>query len=375
VHRLLVSITPMNRSWKTRAAFLLRSPGAGNVVILGLALLALAPLELMAFFHPPDGKERGEWMIFLGRFHTLFVHLPITLVLLVPLLELGGRDERRRYQLSAAWFVLRLAALASLLAVILGGLLAYSGNYKGNLVEAHMWAGVALSIACGLAVFLRAWREQHHTKASTISYTLCLICAVGLLCWTGLQGHSLSRGEGYMTQHMPARLKTIFGVDVQPARVAAGLPADAFFVTHIQPIFDQHCVVCHGARKKKGGLILESYADLSKGGDSGAVVQGGNLETSELFRRINLPSDDDEFMPSDGKPPLEKSEILLIKQWIMTGASPKTRPWRIWLRPALRCPRVRGCACRWRRTTASSQRKSRRWKASSRFAWSRFRRT
>jgi mono/diheme cytochrome c family protein len=113
-------------------------------------------------------------------------------------------------------------------------------------------------------------------------------------------------------------------VSTPRARTSAGQPADAFYPTHIQPIFDQHCTSCHGLRKKKGGLVLESYADLAKGGDSGPAVAAGNLETSEMFRRINLPHEDEEFMPSDGKPPLEKADILLIKQWIMTGASPKT---------------------------------------------------
>jgi hypothetical protein len=37
-----------------------------------------------------DGKPHADWQQFLGRFHPLVVHLPIGLLLLVPLLELAG---------------------------------------------------------------------------------------------------------------------------------------------------------------------------------------------------------------------------------------------------------------------------------------------
>ncbi len=65
---------------------------------LGL-LLALPILIVMALlvFLPPDGKERAEWMQFIGRFHPLVVHFPIALVLLVPILELVGRSARFSY--------------------------------------------------------------------------------------------------------------------------------------------------------------------------------------------------------------------------------------------------------------------------------------
>ena len=71
---------------------------------------------------------------------------------------------------------------------------------------------------------------------------------------------------------MPVRLKLALGIKEQRAKASPGQPADAFYLTHIQLVFDDSCVVCHGSRKKKGGLNMESYADLLKGGENGPVV-------------------------------------------------------------------------------------------------------
>jgi mono/diheme cytochrome c family protein len=94
-----------------------------------------------------------------------------------------------------------------------------------------------------------------------------------------------------------------------------------FYAARVAPIFEQHCVTCHGAEKHKAKLRLDSFAQLMKGGDSGLVIKPGAPKASELFRRITLPEDDDEVMPSDGKPHLSTDEIKVIELWIARGAS------------------------------------------------------
>ncbi len=99
----------------------------------------------------------------------------------------------------------------------------------------------------------------------------------------------------------------------------------AFYTARVAPIFDQHCAVCHGAEKKKAGLRLDSFENVMRGAESGAVVKPGSVKESEIFRRITLPSTDEEAMPSDGKPPLSAHEIKIIELWIASGAS-ATKP-------------------------------------------------
>ena len=58
-----------------------------------------------------------------------------------------------------------------------------------------------------------------------------------------------------------------------------------------------------------------------RGSDAGEVVKPGDLKSSELFRRITLPTDHEEYMPADGKPPLTPDEVKILEIWIGSGAS------------------------------------------------------
>jgi hypothetical protein len=71
--------------------------------------------------------------------------------------------------------------------------------------------------------------------------------------------------------------------------------------------------------KQKGGLRLDEKEFVFKGGKNGEVISPGNAAKSELFRRITLPPDHKESMPSKGKS-LTQNEIDLIELWINSGA-------------------------------------------------------
>lgn len=98
-----------------------------------------------------------------------------------------------------------------------------------------------------------------------------------------------------------------------------------FYQARIAPIFDQHCVTCHGEKKHKAGLRLDSFERALQGGEGGVVIQPGDPKGSELLRRITLPATDDEVMPSDGKPLLPATDIKTIEFWIARGASGEKR--------------------------------------------------
>ena len=94
-----------------------------------------------------------------------------------------------------------------------------------------------------------------------------------------------------------------------------------FYQARIAPILDKNCVGCHGPEKQKAKLRLDTHAWMMKGADSGEVVKPGDVQGSELYRRILLPASDEEVMPSDGKPLLSPNEKKLIEMWIAGGAS------------------------------------------------------
>lgn len=77
----------------------------------------------------------------------------------------------------------------------------------------------------------------------------------------------------------------------------------SFFAARVEPVLDRHCVACHGPEKHKAELRLDTFEQTMRGSDAGEVVKPGDLKSSELFRRITLPTDHEEFMPADGTPP------------------------------------------------------------------------
>src|SRR6185369_12484771 len=44
------------------------------------------------------------------------------------------------------------------------------------------------------------------------------------------------------------------------------------FEKNIKPLLQERCVKCHGPEKQKGGLRLDSRAELLRGGDDGLVI-------------------------------------------------------------------------------------------------------
>jgi mono/diheme cytochrome c family protein len=274
-------------------------------VVISVVLLAL-PESIRL-----DGRAHANWQQFLGRFHPFAVHLPIGLLVLLPILEVAG--ARRPALREAAELVLGLACLACLGSVALGYLLAFGSGDAGTTVVRHLWGGIALSIAVMICVLVRPlW-----TGNVAPFYPLVLVAALLVLVWTAHQGGSITHGDRYLTEYMPPRMRALFGVSAAASRANG----DSFYANRIDPIFDANCATCHRAGKSKGGLRLDSYQQLMRGGNDGPVVVRGDPTHSLLLQRITLPRDNTKAMPADGRPALKPEEIAVIQSWIDQGAS------------------------------------------------------
>ncbi|MSU35568.1 MAG: DUF1553 domain-containing protein [Pedosphaera sp.] len=95
-----------------------------------------------------------------------------------------------------------------------------------------------------------------------------------------------------------------------------------FFEKHVRPVLVERCYDCHGEKKHKGGLQLDSAAAVLKGGHSGAVLALGQPERSLLIKAISW-SDPDLQMPPKNK--LPDAEIAALTEWVKMGApDPRT---------------------------------------------------
>jgi uncharacterized membrane protein len=296
-------------------------PARSLFALVTIALILV--LACFVLFAPPDGNERAQLLQFFGRFHPLSVHLPIALLILVPLLELAGRTRHFPYLLPAAPFVLGVALCGAIAAAALGWCLARGGAYSGPLITQHMWAALVVAGAAWLCWILRTGASTHaSTTAPHRLYAVTLIAAVGLVSFTGYRGGQLSQGENHLTEFMPPPFDSWLGPAAQdaPANSPNGGPS-TFYGARIQPVLAQHCITCHGRSKHKANLRLDYYEAVMRGGKHGPVIKAGDLKASELLHRITLPPTDEAFMPADNKRPVSASDIKLIEQWIAAGAS------------------------------------------------------
>jgi uncharacterized membrane protein len=277
---------------------------------LGLSILLL----MLPFALRLNGRQHADWLQFLGRFHPSLVHLPIGMLVLLPLLELAGTNRPGLRE--AAGLVLQLTLAVAALSFVFGISLAYGSGVMGATVTRHLWGGIALLIDLLLCLSVRpAWISGQSQRV----YPAMLALSLLTLTWTAHQGGSLTHGSGYLTRYMPGPLKRFF-----PSASAA---SDAAYVgsaysRRIHPILDAKCVACHGASKEQAGLRLDFYELLMKGGKDGAVITPRNPESSLLLQRVTLSPSDRHFMPAEGKTPLTPDEITALRAWILAGASP-----------------------------------------------------
>lgn len=95
------------------------------------------------------------------------------------------------------------------------------------------------------------------------------------------------------------------------------------FEQEVLPILRQKCLACHSASEKQGDLVLESAAQMQKGGDSGPAIVPGKSNESLLLKLASHRQEP--FMP----PPkndvaaanLTAEELGLLRLWIDQGAA------------------------------------------------------
>jgi mono/diheme cytochrome c family protein len=91
------------------------------------------------------------------------------------------------------------------------------------------------------------------------------------------------------------------------------------FARDIAPILRENCNGCHIAgRQASGGLRMDSFAQLLRGGDSGPIITQGNPEDSLLVKKLKGQAG--QRMPAGGRPPLGDDKIQLISTWIRENA-------------------------------------------------------
>jgi len=277
--------------------------------------LIVGILFFITLLYVPPGEEGIPALVyFIGRFHPLIIHFPIVLILLVLVFEVLSRLSLVKISTTIISFLLLSASFFCAFAIIAGFLLYYTGEYAGDIMVWHKWAGIGV----GIGIFLTTLFFL-LTKNSNDNFTyLILLCVTNvLLLFASHQGGSLTHGKEYLTEYMPRWFAKETAVTMKP------LEEMIIYQDIMVPMLDAKCMSCHNENKTKGELMMTTYEGLMTGGKSEmATVFPNDAENSGIYHRVTLPENDDEHMPPEGKTPLSNDEKFLLQWWINQGASP-----------------------------------------------------
>lgn len=253
---------------------------------------------------------------FIGRFHPLFVHLPIGFLILGVLMEWYQRfrkTEKLSNLISYAWL---LGGIGGAFAAFCGWWLGETGLYLEDDLFLHRWIGIAIVILS----FVGWWVKRTPEKYSNLMHHGANIFLIALISFEGHLGGNLTHGEEYLFEYAPEGIRNMMlGEKAEAADLSK---ADSVLVYNdlVLPIFQQKCFACHGNEVQRGGLNMASIDSMLVGGEGGPAFLAGNIEESELFRRVTLPQKNVKFMPPVGDP-LTYDEIKILEWWIEQGAS------------------------------------------------------
>ncbi len=255
---------------------------------------------------------------FIGHLHPVIVHLPIGILLLGVLMMVY--QHYSKVDLSAPIsFAFLVGSISAVLACIAGWILSNSGEYDALLVQKHQWTGISTAVIGLLVYFLKQYRK------------LLVVILTLLVFITGHYGGTLTHGENYLfNSNENTNTSQVDTIKVEAKKIIQTISngADSLTIeTHnvykeqVAPILKLRCYNCHAALKQKNGLRLDGEIYIKKGGKNGRILVAGNPFKSPIYASLLLPLEDEKHMPPKGKHQLSQNEILIIENWIKTGAS------------------------------------------------------
>ncbi|MCA8988239.1 MAG: hypothetical protein KDA78_11385, partial [Planctomycetaceae bacterium] len=130
-------------------------------------------------------------------------------------------------------------------------------------------------------------------------------------------------GESGLEKTDKAFAAVVSAIEVQRKAIAkatgtgtGGADGAISFSKDVAPIIADKCMGCHG-ENASGGLRLDTFAGMRRGGRSGALIVPGSPQRSLMaLRLIAAPP---QRMPKNGNA-LEQDQIKIIADWITQGA-------------------------------------------------------
>lgn len=274
------------------------------VITLNVVLFSL-------LFIPLLGEVENSFVLFLGRFHPLVLHLPIGALIILFLMEVINELRPNLNLDSACNILLWFSVITVIPTAIIGFFLASGGNYNDEALGKHQWLGWFTALICVWLLVFRQRKFSESQKKGNKLYKGFLFVNVVLLSLAGHYGGSLTHGSNYLTRHMPSGLKSVLGVEDE--YLAANTKRDStseeaiYFTNKIKPVMEKYCYECHNIDKQKGGVRLDILDwDMIHGPDA----EGWH----SALDMINSGE-----MPPEDELQIEKEERRLVVEWMTSN--------------------------------------------------------
>jgi uncharacterized membrane protein len=276
-----------------------------NVVIFLNSLLLFLFIFEKRLVMPP-------WVQSLGRLHPILLHFPIVLLLICVFFEFFSRRKKlvNSQQMLFGDNLLLVTSFTAVTSALMGLVLSKEDIYKADLLIWHKWGGVFISF---LSMVWYVFRQSIRNKK--ILFTAISLGALGGILITSHLGANITHGDNFL-------LAPLSNGRQQPKVLFEDV---VIYNNMVQPILQSKCIGCHNEKKAKGELVMETYANLLKGGKNGVLWDSTKNNFGLLLNRIHLPLEDKKHMPPSGKPQLTEDEANIIYYWIVSGANSKAK--------------------------------------------------
>ncbi|MDA1114694.1 MAG: hypothetical protein O3A95_10410 [Planctomycetota bacterium] len=256
-----------------------------------------------------------------GRMHPLLLHMPIGMLMGLGFMELVL--WKRGAAPASRWFLL-IAAVSAVVVAGSGWVLHGEDGYASSFgLRWHERLGIATAVGATLCCVVRFAGPAKY-------YRTVLLLTVGVMIPTGHFGSEITHGKGFLLEPFEQSEEEEYVPFTQPPSTEEAGPTLATFEQHIAPLLQARCTKCHGARKSKGDLRLDSIDAILAGGEDGAIITFASaedgadplvmVEESEIYRRLLLPLEHDDHMPPESKTQLTVPEIELLRIWLEANA-------------------------------------------------------
>ena len=153
-------------------------------------LLTITPnliLFLAAAYLPADGISRGPALFsIIGNFHIIALHLPVALLVVIPLFELLDWNHQAQ---TGTRRLSMLAAISTWVTAALGIIYAHFNGFEGDEIQLHLWTGVAASCLASAS-----WLLLHRSRMVRLAFQFLSIFA---MFYAAHIGGEMVHGDGF----------------------------------------------------------------------------------------------------------------------------------------------------------------------------------